>query len=80
MADRISIVKMYRLIVWCLTPYSAVFQLYHGRQCTYTRFPGILLTSTPHNILSKPLAAFPIPIVETKDSSEIGMNPVAVKL
>ena len=27
------------------------------RQCTYPCFPGILLTSTPHNILSKPLAA-----------------------
>ena len=28
-------------------------------QCTYPCFPGILLTSTPHNILSMPLAAFP---------------------
>ena len=26
------------------------------RPCT---FPGVLLTSTPHNILSKPLGAFP---------------------
>ena len=25
----------------------------------YPCFPGILLTSTPHNSLSKPLAAFP---------------------
>ena len=47
------------MIVWCLTPFSAVFQLYHGGQCTYLCFPGVLLTSIPHNILSKPPAAFP---------------------
>ena len=46
------------LTVWCFTPYSKVFQLYCGGQCTYPCFPGVLLTSTPHNILSKPLAAF----------------------
>ena len=46
------------LIVCCLTPFSTVFQLYHGGQCTYPWFPGVLLTSTPHNILSKPLTAF----------------------
>ena len=28
------------------------------QQCTYPCFPGVLLASTPHNILSKPLAAF----------------------
>ena len=47
-------------IVWCLTPFLTVFKLYHGGQCAY--YPcssGVLLTSTPHNILSKPLAAFP---------------------
>ena len=47
------------LIVWCVTPFSKVFQLYCRSQCTYPCFPGVLLTSTPHNILSKPLAAFP---------------------
>ena len=46
-----------RLIVWCLTPFSAAFQLYHGSKCTYPCFPAVLLTYTRHNILSKPLAA-----------------------
>ena len=39
--------------------FSTVFQLCHGGQCTYPCFPGGPFTSTLHNILSKPLAAFP---------------------
>ena len=39
--------------------FSTVFQLYCGSQCTYPCFPGVLLTSTAHCILSKPLAGFP---------------------
>jgi hypothetical protein len=38
---------------------NRLLHLHHGGQCTYPCFPGVLLTSTPHNILSKPLAAFP---------------------
>ena len=38
-----------------LTPFSTVYQLYRAYPC----FPGIILTSTPYNILSKPPAAFP---------------------
>ena len=44
-------------------------------QCTYPCFPGVLLTSTLHNILSKPLAASHITIVKTKESGDRGMNP-----
>ena len=42
-----------------MTPFSTVFQIYRGGQCTYPCFPGVLLTSNPHHILPKPLAAFP---------------------
>ena len=51
--------KLLWLIVWCLTTFSTVFQSYRGGQCAYPCFPGVLLTSTPHNILSEPLCAFP---------------------
>ena len=50
-------------------------------QCTYQCFPGVVLTSTPYNIF------FPshwllshITIVETMDSFERGMNPVALTI
>ena len=39
--------------------FLTVFWLYLGGQSIYPCFPGVLLTSNPHNILSKPLAAFP---------------------
>ena len=38
---------------------STFIQLYHIGQCTYTCFPEVLSTSTPHNILSKPLGTCP---------------------
>ena len=58
-----------------LMTFSTVFQLYRSRQCTYPCFSEVLLTSTLHNILSKPLAAF-----ETMNSGERGMNPVAMTI
>ena len=61
-------------------PFSTVFQLDRGSHCTYPCFPGILLTSSPHNILSKPLSALHITIVDTTDSGERGMNPVSMTL
>ena len=39
--------------------FSIVFHLYRNSQCTYPCFSRVLLTCTPHNILSKALAAFP---------------------
>ena len=44
------------MIVWYFTPFSTVFQLYHGSQCTWKSFLGVLLTSTPY--FSKPLGPF----------------------
>ena len=64
----------------CLRPFSTVFQLYRGGQCTYPCFPGVPLTSTLQNILSKPLADFPQPLSKKKDSGERGMNPVAMTI
>ena len=45
-----------RLIKWCLTPFSTVFQSYRGVQCTSPYFPALPLTCTPHNIPYKPPA------------------------
>ena len=57
-----------------------LFQLLCSSQCTYPCFPGDLLTRTVHNILSKPLAAFPHNHHKTMDSGERGMNPVAMTI
>ena len=46
-------------MVFSVPFFSTVFKLYRGGQCTHPYFPGVLLTSTPLNILSKPLPAFP---------------------
>ena len=61
-------------------PFSTVFQLYCSSQCTYPFFPRVFLTSTPHNILSKLLPAFPHNHCETTDSGEREMNPVAMTI
>ena len=74
--------KQILMIKWCLTtPFSIVFRLHHGDQCTYPCFHGFHLTSSPHNST----IFFPshwllshITIVETTDSGEKGMNPVAM--
>ena len=59
-------------------PFPTVFYLYRAGQSTYLCFSGVLLTNTLHNILSKPVTAFPHYIVERMDSGERGMNPVAM--
>ena len=68
------------LLLMCQNEYLWSKGLYHGGQCTYPCFPGILLTVTPHSILSKPLAAFPQTIAETMDSNERGMNLLAMTI
>ena len=48
-------------LIGCMV-FKAVFNsisVVSRRQWTYPCFPGAILTSTPNNILSKPLAAFP---------------------
>ena len=47
------------LIVQCLTSFSMLFQLHHGSQWFYPCFTEVLLRNSLHNILPKPLAAFP---------------------
>ena len=63
--------------------FSTVFQLYRSGQCTYPCFPGVFIFSKPvlrtiffpsHWLLSH------ITIVETADSGERGMNPVAMTI
>ena len=53
-------------------------KMYRGGLCTFPCIPGVLINSTPHNILSKPLPAFPhrLTNVETMDSGEKGMDTV----
>ena len=63
-----------------LMPFSTLFQLCHGGQCSCPCFPGVILISTPHNILSKPQAAFSHNHVKTMDSDERGMNCAAMTI
>ena len=67
-------------IEWCLTPFSTIFQLFRGGQCTYPCFPGVLLTSIPHNIFPSHWLLSRITIVETTERGERGMNPVAMTI
>ena len=62
--------------------FSTVFQLYRGGQCTYPCIPRVLLASTTHNILFFPShwLLSDITIIETTDSSEREMNPVAMTI
>ena len=47
------------LIDWFYGDEGGFQQFYSGGQCNYPCFHGVLLNSTLHYILSKPLAAFP---------------------
>ena len=65
------------LTVRCLTLFSTLFKFYRGSHCTYPYFMKFLFTSTLHNILSEPLAAFHKAIIKIMGSGERGVNAVA---
>ena len=60
--------------------FKALFQLHRGRQCTYPCFPEVSVNSTPHNVLSQQLAAFPHNHHRTMVSNERGMHLVAMTI
>ena len=57
-------------------PFSTVFQLHCGGQCTYPLFPGVLFTGISTLFFPSHWLLSHIIIVETIDSGERGMNPV----
>ena len=46
------------VIVRCIMLFSTLYQLYPSHQGICPCFPGVLFANIPHNVLSKPLAAF----------------------
>ena len=52
--------KWWLVICMMFKAISTLIQSGWGGQCINPFFPGVLFTSTPYNILSKPLAAFPL--------------------
>ena len=75
------LISLDRMIVWHVTPFSTVFQLYHCSQCTYPYFPGILLSMVPHTIfLPSHRLLSHINIVKTIHSGERGINPVEMTI
>ena len=47
------------LIVWCLTPFSTVFQFCRGDQCTYTCFPGVFFNQFSAQYYFRGTGCFP---------------------
>ena len=58
--------------------FSTKFQLYCGGQCTYLCFPTVLLTVIRTLFFPGHWLISHISIVETTNSGERGMNPVAM--
>ena len=57
--DPVRLILIDWLIDLGLTPFSTTVQSYHGGQFTYAYVSWFSNTSTPHDILSTQLAAFP---------------------
>ena len=72
--------KFIVLILWCLTPFPTLFQLYRDGKCTYPCFPGALSPVLPTIFFPSHWLLSHITIVETTDSGERGMNPVAMTI
>ena len=61
-------------IAWCFTPFSKLFQVYHGDQCSH----GVSFTGTPQNTLSIPWLISYKTIVGIMICGQRESNPVAI--
>ena len=71
------------LIDWVcsvLTPFSTLFQLYRGSQLTYRCFSGVLTPVRRKLFFPRHWVLSHIIIIETMDSGERGMDPVAMTI
>ena len=68
------------MIVWCLTPSLTVFQLYRGGQCNLSLLSWSFFFFNQCSAQYSSQAAGCLTVVETTDSGERGMNPVAMTI
>ena len=77
----LKIEKIWRLIDLMVFTQFQLFPHYMAAASAHIHaFLESLFASNPHCILSKPLTAFPHTTVETKESGESGINPVAMTI
>ena len=65
------------IVVWCLTPFLTLFQLYRGGHCTYSCFPRVHFTSTCTIFFPSEWLLSPHNHRRKMDSAEREMNPVS---
>ena len=68
------------MTVWCLTLFSKLSQLYRGGQFILSMIPGASFTGVHTITFPSHWQLFHVAIVETIDSGERGMNPVAMSI